>query len=253
MWRPSPASCSAFCVRVYFGYGRHAARLSLQCSLHKNLRRVRERASAAACTWSCRRLQVGARLSNRSDGRAPSDLFRENTNLEWMVLATRKRTPPVDSIFRAELRVRSDPAATASAPRAAKRLRRSRPPRLRELSTRSGTGLAPSTSRPYRAASIVIDMWPQTQSTATATRAKTHSLALVPCFLTSHSFQFVWNVKKYGAARVCLRDWAATTKPSRSVRREGFECAFDFKSVIDIIILMYKMCDQKLTIKLWIS
>lgn len=70
-------------------------------------------------------LQVGARLGNRSGGRPPSGLFRENTNLEWMVLVSRKRTPAVESIFRAGLRVRTDRAA--SAPRAATTPRRSPP------------------------------------------------------------------------------------------------------------------------------
>lgn len=83
----------------------------------------------------CGTLQVGARLGNRSGGRPPSGLFRENTNLEWMVLVSRKRTPAVESIFRAGLRVRIDRAASAL--RAATTPRRSPPspsPVLRGLS-----------------------------------------------------------------------------------------------------------------------
>ncbi|CAH0725922.1 unnamed protein product, partial [Brenthis ino] len=47
-----------------------------------------------------------------------------------MVLATRKRTPPVDSIFRPGLRVRTEPAASAR--RAAMRPCRPLPHRLRK-------------------------------------------------------------------------------------------------------------------------
>lgn len=78
---------------------------------------------------SLRALQVGARSGNRSGGRLPPELFSENTNLEWMVLASRKRTPTVESIFRAGLRVRTERAASAQ--RAATTPRRSPPPRRR--------------------------------------------------------------------------------------------------------------------------
>lgn len=82
---------------------------------------------APLCTSVSRRmLHVGARTGNRSDGRPTPDLFWENTNLEWMVLATCKRTPAVGSIFRAGLRLRTEYAA--SAPRAAITPRRSSPP-----------------------------------------------------------------------------------------------------------------------------
>lgn len=84
----------------------------------------------SACTsTSYRMLHAGAHSGNRSDGRPPPGLFRENTNLEWMVLASRERKPPVDSIFRAGLRVRS--ARAVSAPRAATTLCRSPPCRQR--------------------------------------------------------------------------------------------------------------------------
>jgi hypothetical protein len=83
--------------------------------------------AAPACITTGRlSLQVGARSGNRSGGRLPPVLFWENTNLEWMVLATRKRTPSVESIFRAGLRVRT--LCAASAQRAAITPRRSPPP-----------------------------------------------------------------------------------------------------------------------------
>ncbi|KAI8427998.1 hypothetical protein MSG28_002302 [Choristoneura fumiferana] len=49
----------------------------------------------SACTsTSYRMLHAGAHSGNRSDGRPPPGLFLENTNLEWMVLASRERKPP---------------------------------------------------------------------------------------------------------------------------------------------------------------
>lgn len=54
--------------------------------------------------------------------------------MEWMVLASRKRTPPVGSIFRAGVRVRVDRAASAQ--RAATTPRRLPPPRRAGGATR---------------------------------------------------------------------------------------------------------------------
>lgn len=100
-------------VAAYFRHGRQAARCSARYVRPPRVRRGC--APAAACTSA-------ARYSNRAGGRTPMVLFRENTKMEWMVLATRKRTP-VESIFRAGLRVRTERAASAR--RAATKLRRS--------------------------------------------------------------------------------------------------------------------------------
>lgn len=75
-------------------------------------------------------------------------LFRENTNLEWMVLVSRKRTPAVESIFRAGLRVRTDRAASAS--RAATTPRRSPPSPRRSFEGYRAALATPSPKRwPY--------------------------------------------------------------------------------------------------------
>lgn len=86
---------AADCSACTFIIGAVVTRRGSRCSLHKSARggSVAARAEAPACIRSGRRaLQVGARSGNRSDGRKPTVLFRENTNLEWMVLARRKRT-----------------------------------------------------------------------------------------------------------------------------------------------------------------
>ncbi|CAH2066930.1 unnamed protein product, partial [Iphiclides podalirius] len=100
---------------------RRGVRRALRKSLRRGPARPRRAASrpqpARQCTTSS---------SNRSAGRASPALFRENTNLEWMVLAARERTLPPESIFRAGLRVRGERAV--SAPPAATRPCRSPPP-----------------------------------------------------------------------------------------------------------------------------
>ncbi|KAJ8729359.1 hypothetical protein PYW08_000940 [Mythimna loreyi] len=129
MWRPAAAASCSACTFIFEAV---VTRRGSRCSLHKSgLRRVRGEVQTCTSTRP-RTLQVAARSGNRSDGRSPPDLFRENTNLEWMVLPSRKLTPPVDSIFRAGLRVRSERAASAQ--RAATTPRRSPPPRCRRLS-----------------------------------------------------------------------------------------------------------------------
>ncbi|CAG4944471.1 unnamed protein product [Colias eurytheme] len=121
MWRPSPASPlreRLFSIR--------SSRGAVYSAPYIRAHGAPPRAGAPCAP--ARKLQVGARSSNRSDGRPPSALFWENTNLEWMVLASRKRTPPVESIFRAGLRLRM--ACAASARRAAITLCRLTPPRI---------------------------------------------------------------------------------------------------------------------------
>lgn len=124
MWRPS-ASHSA-CTFIFEAV---VTRRGSRCSLHKRGPPASPPEVQPCTSTSPRTLQVAARSGNRSDGRSLPVLFRENTNLEWMVLPSRKRTPPVDSIFRAGLRVRSERAASAQ--RAATTPRRSPPPRCR--------------------------------------------------------------------------------------------------------------------------
>lgn len=139
LWRPRPATrpAASYFARTFildtvvtrrgsrcsFPYIRASAAEALPAPV------VHLRASILGSSIACRALQVGARSGNRSDGRLPSILFRENTNLEWMVLVSRKRTPPVESIFRAGLRVRT--GCAASTQRAATTPRRSPPPRRR--------------------------------------------------------------------------------------------------------------------------
>lgn len=135
MWRPSASySACTFIFETVVTRRGSRRRAYIRAS-------AEPAAEAPMCTTASRRtVQVAARSGNRSDGRLPPGLFRENTNLEWMVLATRKRTPPVDSIFRAGLRLRIERAASAL--RAAITPRRSPPPRRRP----SRWGL-PSTKR----------------------------------------------------------------------------------------------------------
>lgn len=99
MWRArrpnvfaARAACFVFIFKVVVTRG------GSRCCLHKPEQRLQPRR------------MHGAHSGNRSDGRGPTVLFRENTNLEWMVLAIHERTPSVESIFRADLRVRTERA-----------------------------------------------------------------------------------------------------------------------------------------------
>lgn len=179
-------------VHVYFRSGRHAARFTVFLAWAR-----RVGAAASACTPSSHRaLQVGARSGNRSDGRKPTGLFRENTNLEWMVLASRKRTPPVGSIFRAGLRVRVERAA--STPRAATTPRRSPPPGRAPAQRRPPSRdwvLPPRVAGTVKAIQYSVFIQVLQGSTSTFRIANSEdrngfktedsqSLAQVPCFLT---------------------------------------------------------------------
>lgn len=126
MWRPSATQLSA----AAFIFDTVVTRRGVWCALHKSLRQVRTVESRRGPVLqqvgpqaSCRSVHV--RVTDPPDARRPL-YFGRNTNLEWMVLAARKRTPSAESIFRAGLRVRGERAV--SAPRAATRPCRSRTP-----------------------------------------------------------------------------------------------------------------------------
>lgn len=121
MWRPRPPPVvvgylAGSCSTRTFIFETVATRRGSRCSLHKSLLGVSVEAVPVVHPYSSRVPHFAGRCTFGKpipvDAR-PSVLFRENTNLEWMVLVSRKRTPPVESIFRAGLRVRTERAASA--------------------------------------------------------------------------------------------------------------------------------------------
>ncbi|KPJ06491.1 hypothetical protein RR48_14230 [Papilio machaon] len=135
MWRPA-RRLRAPCPEPMVISDTVAKRRGARCALHKRLQRAALWPALAPRVQPRRELQVAARSGNRSDGRPSSGLFWENTNLEWTALATRKRTPAVESIFRGGVRVRSERAA--SAVRAVRRVTGA--PRRRDPLTRRAIG-----------------------------------------------------------------------------------------------------------------
>lgn len=160
-----------------------------------------------------------------------------------MVLASRERKPPVDSIFRAGLRVRS--ARAVSAPRAATTLCRSPPCRQRweGFSAAVAIKVIPVMASHKKTFQCRIS---SAGSVGTKSQERRHCkmrgrkealrkfrASLLPIVLI-----IVWNVKKYGAARACPRVRKSHHRCShvwqKLFSKDSFTCLFVLISVLYI-------------------